>query len=478
MKHTKFLLPVAFAIASFSITVIAKADTVQARCDIYPAGSDRASSSSSCMFSQRQGVVSIQLQNGTRYELSPVGNDPGNYVDQNGKPAYRQAGLDDKGQIYRLANESIYVYWDAASGNQSDHSTTAPSTQTALAAQSVDPTLQTALRQAIGSYMQKSGITPDATQSFLADYIDLNDDGILDALVLLTGRDWCGTGGCTMLVFQGQGKDFRLVSSSTLIHPPVTVSDTKTNGWRDLIVDVSGGGATPSKVALTFNGTGYPDNPSTQPSLPANAAIAGTVVFPDGTEPQSMAEPAAQQSPAEQSAQPSFDCTQAQGEVETLICHDRELAALDRSMTGVYQTALQKAEQFPPQDLANFKAEQQRWINSRNDCWNAQEPSARDCVKKSYRDRIAELQANFALVPGRSPVFYTCNNNPANEIVATFYDTDPPTARLERGDTVITTLLGPTGSGARYEGHNVVFWIKGNEAMVNWKGEELQCQVK
>lgn len=66
-------------------------------------------------FSQRQGAVSIQLQNGQRYDLEPIGNTPGNYQDQNGKAAYRQDGLGDKGQIYRLATESIYVYWDTAS---------------------------------------------------------------------------------------------------------------------------------------------------------------------------------------------------------------------------------------------------------------------------------------------------------------------------------------------------------------------------
>ncbi|WP_254173961.1 hypothetical protein [Planktothrix pseudagardhii] len=93
---------------------VAKADTVKARCDVYPKGEDKASSSGLCTFSQRQGAVGIQLQNGKRYDLRPVGDEPGNYVDQNGKAAYRQAGLDDKGQIYRLANESIYIYWDTA----------------------------------------------------------------------------------------------------------------------------------------------------------------------------------------------------------------------------------------------------------------------------------------------------------------------------------------------------------------------------
>jgi hypothetical protein len=117
------LLAVTTVIASFSIAAGAKADTVDARCDVYPKGSDRAKSSSICTFSQRQGFVGIQLPSGKRYDLSPVGSQPGNYKDQNGRAAYRQSGLGNKGQIYRLAAESIFVYWDPApfgknTGNQ------------------------------------------------------------------------------------------------------------------------------------------------------------------------------------------------------------------------------------------------------------------------------------------------------------------------------------------------------------------------
>lgn len=112
------------AIASLGFAVVALADTVKARCDVYPKGEDRATSSSLCTFSQRQGVVGIQLQNGKRYDLSPVGNQPGNYRDRNGRAAYRQSGLGDKGQIYRLANESIYVYWDTTPFGQNSGNTT------------------------------------------------------------------------------------------------------------------------------------------------------------------------------------------------------------------------------------------------------------------------------------------------------------------------------------------------------------------
>jgi hypothetical protein len=96
------------------MSAAAHADTVSARCDIYPKGSDRASAVVPCTFSQRQGHVSIDRADGVRHELAPKGDQPGNYVDQNGKPAYRQSGLGTRGQIYRLARESVYVYWDTA----------------------------------------------------------------------------------------------------------------------------------------------------------------------------------------------------------------------------------------------------------------------------------------------------------------------------------------------------------------------------
>lgn len=123
MKSAQSFLSVAVTIASLLSAVSARADTVNARCDVYPKGGDRATSSGPCTFSQRQGAVGIQLQNGRRYDLRPVGNQPGNYRDQNGRAAYRQAGLGDQGQIYRLANESIFIYWDTASSGQGSGNT-------------------------------------------------------------------------------------------------------------------------------------------------------------------------------------------------------------------------------------------------------------------------------------------------------------------------------------------------------------------
>lgn len=102
----------ALSIASVGIVKPAIADTVDVRCDFYPRGEDKASLSTSCTFSQRQGFITIQRQDGVSYDFEPVGDQPGNFVDQNGNAVYRQSGLGDRGQIYRLSNESIYIYWD------------------------------------------------------------------------------------------------------------------------------------------------------------------------------------------------------------------------------------------------------------------------------------------------------------------------------------------------------------------------------
>ncbi|MCP4995959.1 MAG: hypothetical protein GY934_19600 [Gammaproteobacteria bacterium] len=75
----------------------AGADSTQARCDIYPRGDDKAAYIGPCVFSQRQGYVNITLPDGTDYDLSPTGDQPGNYLDQNGKVAYRQSGFGKNG---------------------------------------------------------------------------------------------------------------------------------------------------------------------------------------------------------------------------------------------------------------------------------------------------------------------------------------------------------------------------------------------
>lgn len=183
---------------------------------------------------------------------------------------------------------------------------------------------------------------------------------------------------------------------------------------------------------------------------------------------------------------PAFDCAKAKGDVEKLICKDAGLAALDRKLNGVFKAATAKARDAMP---ARLRSEQRGWVKGRNDCWKAngvptyltaswQVSTVHDCVEGKYKLRISDLQAQWHLAPARGAVSYMCANNPANEVVATFFETDPPTARLERGDRVATTWQVGAGSEAKYEGQNIEILIKGDEVGVTWADEQIQCRKR
>lgn len=100
---------------------------------------------------------------------------------------------------------------------------------------------------------------------------DLNDDGDEDALVLMLGRYWGGTGGQTLFVFRGAGQGFHFVSHMTCITGPmpgsVCVTRTRSGGWYDLAVRVKGGEAGTKYARMTFNGNQYPLNPTVRPVM-------------------------------------------------------------------------------------------------------------------------------------------------------------------------------------------------------------------
>jgi uncharacterized protein len=195
--------------------------------------------------------------------------------------------------------------------------------------------------------------------------------------------------------------------------------------------------------------------------------------------------------PAALSETPTFNCAKAQGEVEKLICSDASLATLDRKLDAVYKAASAKAQG----KLATALREEQRgWVKGRNDCWKAKGQqtwitatwtvdTVKGCVDAQYRLRISELQAVWRLLPPKT-VSFACQNNPANEVVVNFFETDPATIRLERGDRTKTLWRVGAASAGKYEGQNVGLVQQGSALKIDWldtntgKTEELQCKVR
>ncbi len=137
------------------------------------------------------------------------------------------------------------------------------------------------LRRAVKDYLKRSGAPVSSHYEFKR--ADLNGDGLEDALVLFKNPfgHWCGTHGCTMLIMKAGLEHFTAVNIIKPIRPPLYISRIKTNGWKDLIIRVSGRAGTTKNVALHFDGRRYPTDPERLP--PYNVKYVdnlGPKVFP------------------------------------------------------------------------------------------------------------------------------------------------------------------------------------------------------
>ncbi len=165
-----------------------------------------------------------------------------------------------------------------------------------------------------------------------------------------------------------------------------------------------------------------------------------------------------------QAAGPSFPCNKTfSGSIEERICRDAGLSALDLQLAGVYAAAEKKADNERPPFL---RAEQRGWIKGRNECWKSKDVSA--CVEESYRRRIAELQALYRLVEASGPFRFACNGEAANEVVVTYFRTDPSTLVAERGDQMSLMFQQPAASGTYFQGRNESFREHQGEVLVEW----------
>ncbi|SFI87452.1 MliC family protein [Albimonas pacifica] len=189
-------------------------------------------------------------------------------------------------------------------------------------------------------------------------------------------------------------------------------------------------------------------------------------------------------------ADPSFDCAKAEHEVETLICADERLAALDREVARLYGLA----RNGPHMDEGRAKqlaAYQRGWIKGRNDCWKAGPEDAAKiaCTAGESMIRILELRQGYfdarqdddAGISG-GPMALDCEGW-AVGVGFAWAVTDPGMAAIQWMDATVALEQAMAASGVRYVGTSwdgdYELWTKGDEAMLTIPGREtMTCRIE
>ena len=139
------------------------------------------------------------------------------------------------------------------------------------------------MRAFLKAYVTSGKTMPGETR-YTDAFIDLNGDGVKEVVVYLTGRYWCGTGGCVTLVLTRTGESYRSICRVLATRPPIRVLRKSNHGWRTLTAWVAGGGIMTSYEAeLAFDGRRYPISAAPPSSPRLKGSLSGTVVIPESS---------------------------------------------------------------------------------------------------------------------------------------------------------------------------------------------------
>lgn len=144
----------------------------------------------------------------------------------------------------------------------------AAETPTAQAAPSPAPAVDPALDSAVAAILGDEAASTRTVVRVVGE-----GDGRL-ALVYLVGMNWCGSGGCNLLILRPGEAGWDPVGNVSRVRPPVRLLTTTTNGLPDLGVTVSGGGGPAAYEAkLVFDGRTYPRFPPDDALTDAEGAV-------------------------------------------------------------------------------------------------------------------------------------------------------------------------------------------------------------
>ncbi len=106
--------------------------------------------------------------------------------------------------------------------------------------------------------------------------VKTEDNAGEEQVVYVTGRGWCGSGGCTMIIVEPFKSSFKVLGRVTIVQLPIRLLSSIENGHPDIGVWVQGGGIQPGyEAVVSFNGTNYSANYSDNLSTPPSRRVKG-----------------------------------------------------------------------------------------------------------------------------------------------------------------------------------------------------------
>lgn len=127
---------------------------------------------------------------------------------------------------------------------------------------------------------EMSGGESPTPRMFVTRTIDGGEAHPRITLAYMVDRDWCGSGGCTLLIFESGPAEVVQLGRITITRPPIRVLTTRTNGMPDLAVTICGGGITEcGEAVLPFDGQRYASNPTMPPAHRPRTPPEGKVVI-------------------------------------------------------------------------------------------------------------------------------------------------------------------------------------------------------
>ncbi|WP_291647455.1 hypothetical protein [Clostridium sp.] len=124
-------------------------------------------------------------------------------------------------------------------------------------------------------------LNPDEDKvNYLYNKVKLKDDDSYQVLVYLEGPRFCTERGATLAILEEKNNEYKILSKISNITNPIIISESKTNGYRDLVVKMLNSDKEDFRI-LKFNGNAYPLDPVKEERLKKGSKIRGIAAISD-----------------------------------------------------------------------------------------------------------------------------------------------------------------------------------------------------